>query len=81
MRAQCIQSLARLGAAGVPALLRELHDSYTALAETAYAAIIEIGPDAIPALEKAKTGNDAVIQKHATDLIARIQGTPTQRKK
>jgi len=73
IRNQCIQSLAHLGPAAVPVLLHEMSDSYTVLGENAEATILAMGPDAIPALQKAQTTNDAVLQKKIAAMIAQIQ--------
>ena len=74
VRNQCVQSLARLGPAGVPALVHELNDSYTAVGDNAEAAILSIGPGAIPALQKAQAATtDPVLQKKIPALIAQLQ--------
>jgi HEAT repeat protein len=80
VRNAAIESLARLGPPGVPALLRETHDSYTVLGETAAAAIVAMGSEAIPALEAMKRDPDAILQKRAAELIGLIQNTPKSRR-
>lgn len=72
-RNMAIQSLAKLGAPAVPVLLRQLLDSYAALRDNAEQAILMIGPDAIPALEKAQAGADPFLQKKIPALIQAIQ--------
>ena len=53
LRQQCIEPLRQLGGAAVPALLLELKDTYRVLAQEAEQAILQMGPEAVPELEKA----------------------------
>jgi HEAT repeat protein len=75
-REQCLEPLRKLGAPAVPVLLLELKDNYGLLAQGAEEAIVQIGSNAVPPLEKAMTSSDPMIQRRITIMIQRIKSAP-----
>jgi HEAT repeat protein len=75
VRNATIDSLGRLGPPAIPILIYGLLDAYSVVAARAEMTIIQMGPAAIPELEKVKTRPDPFLQKKADALIADIQPT------
>jgi len=80
VRNECIQALAKLGPPAVTILLKETADSYTVLADNAEKAILRMGPDALPALEKAAASTDPNLQKMAPALIKKIENSERRKR-
>jgi len=72
-RSEAIRVLGNFGAAGVPGLIQALSDRDDAISQEAGNALVQIGPEAIPALQELEKSPYPYVKRRASDLLRRMQ--------